>query len=212
MRCGYRTILMLGALVLGAPAALAQGRPPADTELRKQRFLADILDPNGAQARTVERARQRCAGGLTPTNDRASRAGGIYFLPDSSDTCVATLTRTARDGKLDLLYRQGLRELTGKEDGFEHLPAAIGATARKNETVVPLGEGRGMTLKPAMAFDAGFTVGWRLGFGGTPPVIADERLKAIAEGCLDQQGGLNNCFLAGRVYGYRATGAKLSAR
>ena len=24
MRCGYRTILMLGALVLGAPAALAQ--------------------------------------------------------------------------------------------------------------------------------------------------------------------------------------------
>ena len=207
-----RVIMILAVLCVGAAPALAQGSPPADTEMRKQRFLADILDPNGAQPRTVERARQGCAGGVLPLNDRASRAGGVYFLPDSSDTCVATLTRTARDGKLDLIYRQGLRELTGKEDGFEHLPAAIGATARKNEAVVPLGEGRGMTLKPALAFDAGFTVGWRQGFDGTLPAIADDRLKAIAEGCLDQQGSLNNCFLAGRVYGYRATGAKLSAR
>ena len=207
-----RVTMILAALCVGSAPALAQSSPPADTELRKQRFLADILDPNGAQSRTVERDRQRCAGGAAPTNDRASRAGGVYFLPDSSDTCIATLTRTARDGKLDLLYRQGLRELTGKEDGFDHLPAAIGATARKNETVVPLGEGRGMTLKPALAFDAGFTVGYRQGFGSTPPAIADERLKAIAEGCLDQQGGLNNCFVAGRVYGHRVAGAKLTAR
>jgi len=166
--------VILAVVCVGTAPALAQGSPPADTELRKQRFLADILDPNGAQSRTVERARQRCAGGLTPTNDRASRAGGVYFLPDSSDTCVATLTRTAREGKLDLLYRAGLRELTGKEDGYDHLPAAIGAAARKNEPLVPLGEGRGMALKPALAFDAGFTVGWRQGFGGTPPAIADE--------------------------------------
>src|SRR3546814_14605041 len=53
MRCGYRTILMLGALVLGAPAALAQTGLPADTELRRQRFLTNILDHNGALSRTV---------------------------------------------------------------------------------------------------------------------------------------------------------------
>src|SRR3546814_21155733 len=75
MRCGYRTILMLGALVLGAPAALAQTGLPADTELRRQRFLTNILDPNGALSRTVARDRQGCAGGAAPLNDRASRAG-----------------------------------------------------------------------------------------------------------------------------------------
>jgi len=212
MRCGYPTILMLGALMLGAPAGLAQTGLPADTELRRQRFLADILNPNGAQSRTVERDRQGCAGGVAPMNDRASRAGGVYFLPDSSDTCVATLTRTAREGKLDLLYRGLMRDLTGNEEAYELLPRAIGVAAMKNEIVVPLGEGRGMTLKPALAFDAGFTVGYRYGFAGSPPTITDQRLKAIAEGCLDQQGSLNNCFLAGRVYGYRTTGAQVSAR
>src|SRR3546814_16799858 len=95
MRCGYRTILMLGALVLGAPAALAQTGLPADTELRRQRFLTKILDPNEEFTRPVARDRQDLSGDIAPQNERDTRAGGVSFLPNIPDTLVDNPHRQA---------------------------------------------------------------------------------------------------------------------
>lgn len=191
------------AVVLPCMAGAQQTLSPADAA-KKQEWYAFLLNPRGATEAQVTQFRADCAAGVLPT---AMRNTPHAYKPWETAwaNCVTVLARIAHDGKLLEPYRPLMVRLTGDERAYEGIPAAIGVAAMANKPVAELGEGKGMTLKPALTFDAGFTFGYLKGFPGNLPAVTEERLQAIAEGCLDQKGGsLNNCFVAGRVYGSRA--------
>ncbi|PWR23452.1 hypothetical protein [Zavarzinia compransoris] len=191
------------ALLLPGMAGAQQALSPADAA-RKREYYDFLLNPRGATAAQIDEFRRHCAAGIIPTAMR-DKPESYTYGQTASEICVAVLTRIGREGKLLEPYRPLMVELTGDDRAYEGIPAAIGVAAMANKPVASLGEGKGLTMKPALTFDAGFVSGYLKGFPGTPPAVTEERLQAIAEGCLDQKGGsLNNCYIAGRIYGFRA--------
>jgi hypothetical protein len=151
----------------------------------------------------ISRARWFCAMGREPAVVAESRKDGLMGkLPEASDYCVAALTRSAHDHVLPELYSRLKTELGVSTEGYEKLPAAIGASVLNNGTTVDIGNDMHTDVSPSLAFDAGFTVAYQTG-ASHEGKINETRMKEVAESCLG--GGLDagSCYSVGFIYGVR---------
>lgn len=213
-RTRHAVLLGLAMSASAAPvsaAGPASGTPsPADIAAHRQALLNDMLTKDSAYV--IAGQRWLCAMGKEPAQVAKARAQGAYFFPDAADSCVAALIRTARDRQLPTLYGKLLTELgIGQGDGAR-LPEAIGAVVMNGAEKVPIGNGKAMVVTSAIAFDAGFTVGYWQG-AGVSGAVNVQQLKVVSEDCLGQRRDAATCFSAGHVHGARAFNARtVSAR
>lgn len=151
----------------------------------------------------VDNTRKTCAFGEAPAWVTAKRAryGAGQRFADASDMCVAALGSIARDHRLPALYREMLAKLGGSIAGAGQLPQAIGGAVLKDVAKVPIGDGKVMTVTPALAFDAGFTAAVEENGRSKAENPDPEQLKSLAEGCLGQHQDAGACFSAGYMYG-----------
>ncbi len=202
-----RGALLALAVVLGPVRGLAAN--PADVAAQRRQILDEMLTSDPPYA--VAAQRWVCAMGQEPDSVAEHRAKGASFFPDAADSCVTALARSAHDHNLPALYGKLITELGGSSDASERLPHAIGAAVLNNATNVAIGNGKAAVVTPALAFDAGFTVSYQ--DGAAKKAVNPERLKTLAEACLNQQQDAGTCFSAGYVYGARAfSGETLSTR
>lgn len=197
-------------LALVAPLALALptssfAASPAEISAQRQQALDDIL--NSDTAYTVAAQRWVCAMGKEPATVSRKRQEGAAFYPDAADTCVAALTRTARDRQLPELYTKLLSELGGAGGERDGLPDAIGVAALGGQGQVPIGNGKAMNISPPLAFDAGFTVGYKERGVKNPGRANPEQLKALSQNCLSGTAAYGACFSAGYMFGAKAAGS-----
>ena len=206
---------MLLALVVSAAVGHARAAGPAagapnasDVAAQRQAILTDMLGKDAAP--TVAAHRWVCAMGQEPAKVAEVRAQGASFFPDAADSCVAALTRMARDRQLPTLYGQLLTELGGGQGAGPQLPNTIGAVVMNGATKAPIGNGKSMVVTPALAFDAGFTVAYQQGAAEAGPVNIAQ-LKAVAEDCLSQRRDAATCFSVGHAQGARAFKARTAS-
>lgn len=209
----WRVVLLAVAALACAVPVLAAGPTggtpsPTETAAHRQAILNDMLvkDP----AYVIAAQRWLCAMGKKPAQVTEARAQGAYFFPDAVDSCVAALTRTARDQELTALYGRLLQELGGGQGEAARLPDTIGDTVMSGAAKVQIGNGKSMVVTPAIAFDAGFAVAFRQGAASAGSVNV-QQLKAVTEDCLGQKRDAATCFSVGHAHGARAFGARTAA-
>lgn len=191
------------AALLCAAISTAGAAERSDAEVAAS-ILRDVLDANSSDS--VAEDRQSCASGLWAETTEFTRNNGLKGYPDTSDYCVTVLIRTGRDGRLLDVYEDILRRHTGATTNAEKLPAWIGgALIKQRSSSVPVGNGKGVVIEPALAFDAGFATAWlehRTATSGMPDVVT---LKAISENCLAQkETDLGLCYATGYAHAARA--------
>lgn len=185
---------------------------------------AAALDENG---RTILREMQQlidedlaaqrrsCALGEAPGWVRAKRVkyGEGASIPDAATMCVALMAGDARDGHITLLYRKLLGDLGGDVIHADSWPRAIGAAVLSNKTDIEIGNRKTIEVKPALAFDAGFTVAFQDGRAGKAQQATDPaQVAKVAEACLGEGQDAGTCFSVGYVYGTAAvSGQQLAA-
>jgi hypothetical protein len=159
----------------------------------------------------IANTRVACAMGQQPkwVADKRAHDHSTSF-PDASDTCVSVLAATARDGHLSELYAKLLAQTGGDPRQAEGLPEAIGGAALANQKSAPIGNGKGLVITPALAFDAGFTAAEKDRGAKAPGTANAAQLKGLAEGCLAQQQSAGPCFSAGYMYGAQAVRGQIS--
>lgn len=210
-RTRHAVLLGLAMSASAAPvsaAGPASGSPsPADIVAHRQALLNDMLTKDSAYV--IAGQRWLCAMGKKPAQVSEARTQGAYFLPDAVDSCVAALMRSARDRQLSTLYDKLLAELgVGQGDGAR-LPAAIGAVVMNGATNVPIGNGQSMTVTPAIAFDAGFSLAYQQ--GASTGAVNAQQLRTVTEDCLGQRRDAVTCFSVGHVHGARVFNARTAS-
>jgi len=197
-------LAVLLALVMAASTPWVLAASPAEITTQRKEALEGILHRDTDY--TVAAERWTCAMGKEPAMVSDERRQGAAFFPDAADACVAVLTRTARDRHLPNLYGRLLTELGGAPSEQDGLPQAIGTAALSGRGQVAIGNGKMMTVSPAVAFDAGFTIGY-LERGAKAPGSADpEQLKRLSQNCLAGTAAFGACYSAGYMYGAKAAG------
>jgi hypothetical protein len=204
---------MIGRLVvLAALLSPSVGLVADDTGIARQRrdYLRDLLTDSPA---LVAGLRKGCVRGMAPELQRESLQRGNAWAPDATDACVMILTRHGRDGTLDAMYRTILLELVQDDSGANTLAEEIGSyvTVHRNYSV-PLARGVALPVTTALAFDAGFTNGYRniekRGTGTGIPELA--ALKPLTELCLGlKEKSVLACYSAGYMFGLRASRGEL---
>jgi hypothetical protein len=209
VRLSLLRIAALGAsaMLAGADGAAASEHSPAEVAAHRQQILHDYLTDE-FQPALIANLRESCAAGGEPTRVADSRAQGAYFTPDAADGCVAALVRTAHDGHLPELYRQLLMKIGGNVQDAEKWPRAVGAAVLGDSHKVPAGNHKSADVTPALAFDAGFTVGYQDDAADKAANADPAQLKPIAEACLAQRHDAGTCFSAGYLYGVQASRAR----
>ncbi len=203
--------LLFAFVVVGSHASAAE---PADAAQRQADYLHDLL--NTDPPKMVATLRIGCVRGTMVKSYRDGIRRGEYWKPDAVDQCVTLLTRHGRDGTLDGIYRTILMETVGNDAGAGMLAAEIGSyVLDQNITQIPLARGVALPVSSALAFDAGFTNGYR-DSSKAPESIAmlpqEAALKPLVERCLDlKEEKAQGCYSAGYVYGLRAQHGKLVA-
>jgi hypothetical protein len=175
-----------------------------DIQHQRQEILAALL--TGDRPEKASQQRWICFNGNEPSSVKEARSMGFDFTPDASDSCVAALQRAAKDRHLSEPYKKLLVQAGGDIALSEALPNAIGASVLNEKSKVAIGNSKAITPTAAMAFDAGFTVGY---IGTSPNKGGDpQKLKSLAESCL--AGGIDaaTCFSVGYVYGAKAFNAR----
>jgi hypothetical protein len=190
----------LVALILVAPA-FAQNVQQQRTEIITALLTTDRPE-KAVQQRWI------CFNGGEPSSVAEARNGGMDFTPDPADSCVAALQRSAKDNNLSVTYKRLLAETGGNAAMADTLPKAIGASVLSGDGKVPIGNGKAVTVNPPMAFDAGFTVAYSE--GATKKQADPEKLKQVADACLNSQKDVATCFSVGYVYGTLAFSAQSS--
>lgn len=195
------------AILLAAGLSIAGAARAADDVVtaKRQGGLNAILHTISAEAVAAER--MTCMFGEEPGKVAQGRSAGKDFLPDAADTCVAALTRTAREGHLPDLYRTLLSQLGGNSGDYAKLPDAIGNAVMNGNGKMPIGD-PATDVPPSLAFDAGFTVAYQQGSAAKAPAANAADLKPIAEACLAVKQEAGACFSAGYVYGAKAFAAR----
>jgi hypothetical protein len=194
---------ILITLLLAAPAFAQTGATP-DILHQRQQLIYAILTTDDQHA--VDKQRWICINGQEPARVKDARAGGFAFTPDASDSCVAALQRSAKDSLLFGIYKRLLAGIGGDSSISQNFPKAIGSAVLSGNGQVPIGNGNAAKITPQMAFDAGFTVAYTDGAArkqGDP-----QKLKTLAEDCLNAQGDAGTCFSVGFVYGSQAFNAQ----
>lgn len=195
-------------------AGVGSGMPMADQAQRRRDSLLRMLTEDSPEL--VTSLRKGCVRGVAGKAVREAWARGNYWVPEAVDECVTLLTRHGRDGTLDALYRTILLEQINDVAGAERLAGEIaGAVMEGKRADVPLARAVSLKVTSALAFDAGFTIGYRdtgkskADIDKLPGEIA---LKPLAERCLDLADvKLDGCYSAGYVYGLRAAQGALVA-
>jgi hypothetical protein len=196
------------AAALSLHALPAPAASPADVATQRKETLDEILHTDTAY--TVASERQLCAAGKMPAHISEQRAAGATFYPDAADMCVAALMRTAHDGRLSELYTKLLAQTGGDPSQVKGLPEAIGGAVLAHQNSAPIGNGKGMVVTPALAFDAGFAAADQdrgAKAQGTPNAV---QLRGLAESCLAQQQSAGPCFSAGYMYGAQSVRGQIS--
>jgi len=206
-RSRYVAPLLLSAALCAVDAPAAS--QPSDADVAAS-ILRNVLDTNSSEA--VAEDRQACVSGAQAEATKFTRANGLAGFPDTADYCVMVLIRTGRDGRLLDAYREVVARGKGDEASIPTLPAAIGGALLKQKVdTVSIGHGLVVSIRPALAFDAGFSAAYLAGdrdLSGLPTVTA---LKAVAERCLDEQeGDLGQCFWSGYAFAARALNGKFA--
>ena len=186
--------------ILVSPA-LAQQSPSQDIQRQRQEIVEAILTSDDQH--TVEKERWLCINRLEPSRVTEARASGFNFTPDAFDSCLAALERNAGDKQLTEIYQKLLLHLGGTADGYQTFPKAVGAAVLSGNGKVIIGNGLSATITPQLAFDAGFTVAYE-GAAAKREGVDMQKLKAVAENCLNVQGDAGTCFSVGYVYGSQA--------
>jgi len=197
--------ILIAASAFGTVAGAADWKP-SEEEIREQRQLSLDEIQTEETAEGVATMRHGCVTGQQPQGIAKSRSNGMYSIPDAADLCVAVLIRSGTDGALLDVYRQMIERNGGDKAAADGLPAAIGGSLIKLKiSTVPIGNGKVVEIKPALAFDAGFSAAYLAGkreASGLPDVAT---LKALAERCLDQaEPNLGLCYSTGYAQGVRA--------
>ncbi len=197
----------IAGMLLAAMLPLAVSAEPADAALRRRDSLRSTLTTDSPAM--VTSLRKGCVRGIAVKGARDDWARGNYWTPDAVDECVTILTRHGRDGTLDGLYRTILLDLVKDDAGANTLAAEIGSyVLDKNVSEVPLARAVALPVTAALAFDAGFTNGYRDSSKSKADVETlpgEAALKPFAERCLDlAEAKLQGCYSAGYVYGLRA--------
>ena len=184
---------------------------PAITETARERqeLVDDIFNKDSSDS--VADKRWVCVTGGESGLVSEARGEGAAFTPDASDTCLATLTRTARDGNLPQLYGKLATDLGGSTDGSDRLPHAIGAAVLSGKSQVSIGNQKMTDVTQPLAFDAGFTSAY-MDSAPDKGAMDQAKLKAIAEQCLNKQGDAGTCYSIGYVYGAQAFAKSAQAR
>lgn len=208
-------LLTISALSLPAVASADSAAPaPADAAQRQRDSLLSTLTTDSLAL--VASLRKGCVRGIIPKSHRGELARGNYWTPDAVDRCVTILTRHGRDGTLDGLYRAILLDLVKDDAGTNTLAAEIGSyVLDRNVSEVPLARAVALPVTTALAFDAGFTNGYRdtgKAKADIDKLPSEMALKPLAERCLDlAEAKLQGCYSAGYVYGLRASHGVLVA-
>lgn len=208
----FATFLLLAAVAEAMPRAHAA--EPADASAQRRESLQSILTTSSAQV--VASLRKGCARGAASEWIQDNLNRGHYWEPDAVDQCVTILTRHGRDGTLDSIYRTILLDTVRSDAGAGALASEIGSyVLDKHITDIPLARGVALPVNTALAFDAGFTNGYR---DTSKPKTAIEKLpgyaaiKPLAGRCLDlKESNTQGCYSAGYVYGLRAAHGELVA-
>lgn len=188
----------------------AQGADSTEVAQQRRNYLRNLLtDP----PTLVASLRKGCVRGIVPANHREELQRGEAWSPDATDSCVMVLTRHGRDGTLDAMYRTILLEQVKDDTGASALAGEIGSYVVDHKSDrVPLARGVALVVTTALAFDAGFTSGYRdtkqRAAAGQMP--AEAALKPLAERCLGlTEANLQGCYSAGYVFGLRAGAGEL---
>lgn len=190
------------------------GMLPADAAQRRRDSLLSTLTTDSSAL--VTSLRKGCVRGVAVKAVREAWARGNYWTPDAVDECVTILTRHGRDGTLDALYRTILLAEVGNDAGAEKLAGEIaGAVMEGKRADLPLARALSLKISTALAFDAGFTNGYRdtgKSNADVDQLPGEAALKPLAERCLDLKDATNDgCYSAGYVYGLRAARGALVA-
>ena len=192
--------LAVGLATAGAPPALAIS---AEEKAKLDKGAQETLDElHRLLAEDSTNTRTSCAMGEAPgwVAERRAHVPTIHFA-DASGMCVSTLGAKGEDGQLGRLYRDLLARLGGDVTGAVNWPRAIGAAVLADKSTVAIGNGKAITVQPALAFDAGFTVAYQEGSASHMQNADADQLQALAEACLDQHQEAGTCFSAGYLYG-----------
>lgn len=152
----------------------------------------------------IANLRRSCALGKVPADVAEGRRLGAAFEPDPGDQCVTALVRTARDGHLPDFYRELLTGLGGRAEDAAQWPGQVGAKLLAGAAQAPIGNGKAVTVTPAIALDAGFAAAYQAGGAGSAVKADSAQLKTVAEACLDQKQDAATCYSVGYVYGGQA--------
>lgn len=194
------TLLLIGCSIVSLANAAD------DREIARQR--QEIVDSiRTDQPESVARLRWVCFNGREPANVREARQEGFDFTPDAADGCLAALVRKAKDHALLEPYKKLADDLQGNTEAYDRLPKAIGAAALSGEDIVSIGNGKGVKMDAALAFDAGFTAAY-MGAATKKEGLDLQKLKAFAESCLDKQKDAGTCFSIGYALGGQAVNAQ----
>lgn len=201
---------LIAVLVLAALAMPFAGSALTPQEVAKQR--QDLLEDLMTKTRPFEIASVRwvCAMGQEPASVADDRSKGKDYVADASDTCVVALTRVAQFHDFPELYHKLLKQMGGDESLADTLPEAIKTAVLHGDGKAEIGNNKVAEIKPALAFDAGFTFAFQKGATNMKD-INDAQLKKVSESCLGQGWDAKTCFSNGYVYGARAFNAQAAA-
>lgn len=200
-------VLLVAALSVSLSAQAADS---AQVAQQRRNYLRDLLTDTPS---LVASLRKGCVRGMAPELQRESLQRGRAWSPDATDSCVMVLTRHGRDGTLDAMYRTILLEQVKDDAGASALAGEIGSYVVDHKSDrVPLARGVALVVTTALAFDAGFTNGYRdtkqRAAAGQMP--AEAALKPLAERCLGlMEANVQGCYSAGYVFGLRAGAGEL---
>jgi len=196
------TLLLIGYASVASAAGAADQKEIAR---QRQETLDAILSSD--ESEVVARRRWTCFNGREPARVRQAWAEGWDFTPEAFDSCVAALRRKGKDHALLDAYKKLTANLGGNVGTYEKLPKAIGSAVLGGDGTVALGNGRGVKVDSALAFDAGFTVAYTVG-AAKKEGLDSQKLRLFAQDCLDQKNDAATCFSAGYSLGAEAISAR----
>lgn len=189
--------------LLSCPA-FSQKYSPQEIQRQRQAIVTALLTTERQEQ--VSQQRWICINGREPSSVREARAMGFDSTPDASDSCIATLQRSAKDGVLIDVYKKFLAQTGGSPELSNKFPKAIGGAVLSGDGRVSIGNGQGIRVNASLAFDAGFTVAYTE--AAAKKNVDPEKLKAVAESCLGDDKDAGTCFSVGYVYGAQAFNAR----
>jgi hypothetical protein len=182
---------------------VASGAEPTDTQIIAAHLDAVLTTIPSAE---IAEHRDKCITGAQAEAVAMAREVGLPGYADAADLCFAVLIRTARDGRLLDAYAKIVADNGGDATRVETLPDAVGgALLKQKSTDVPIGNGLAVGIKPAVAFDAGFSVAYRAGDRDLSGLPGTDDLKETSEACLAQRASdMGQCFWAGYALGAKS--------